>query len=206
MANIIKSGLTLTAITLALAGSAGLAAADTPPAPAPAGSTLEQRIAQRKAERGTTLSENDQKRLISTCRGAQTKIRAIQTSEVAMLDNRSKVYGSIDAKLWIVVGQLKLAGQDTFQLEKQRLTLFDKSNAFQTIATNYKQALDDSLLINCQADPNGFKALVDTARIYNDQLKAQSADSQNHVVNTVKPLLSDFVTTLQPKSPSQETP
>jgi hypothetical protein len=202
----IKSGISLAAIALAVAAGSGLAAADTPPAPAAAGSTLEQRIAQRKAERGTALSTIDQKRVISTCRAAQTKIRAVQTAEVSMLDNRSQVYGAIDAKLWIVTGQLKLAKQDTFQLEKQRLILLDKSNNFQTVATNYKQALDDSLLINCQADPNGFKALVDTARIYNDQLRTQSADSHNFVVNTVKSTLGDFVTKLQPKSPDQGTP
>jgi hypothetical protein len=200
----LKSMGPLAAIVLVLAGS-GLAAADTPPSPAPAGSTLEQRTAQRKTERGTALSNNDQQRLVSTCRSAQTKIRTIQTAEVPMLDNRSQVYGSIDAKLWIVTGQLKLAKQDTFQLEKLRLALLAKSDNFQTAATNYKQALDDSLVINCQADPNGFKALLDTARIYNDQLRTQSADSHDYVVNTIKPALSDFVTKLQPKSPGQET-
>jgi hypothetical protein len=120
-----------------------------------------------------------------------------------MLDKRTQVYGSIDAKLWIVTGQLKLAKQDTFQLEKQRLTLLDKTNNFQTLATNYKQTLDDSLVINCQADPNGFKALVDTARIYHDQLRAQSTDSHDYIVNTIKPGLGDFVIKLQPKSPDQ---
>lgn len=193
----------LAAVALAIAGSVSLAAADSPPAPPPAGSTLDQRIAQRKAERGTNLSSLDQKRIVNTCKGAQTKIRAIETSEVSMLDKRTQVYGSVDAKLWIVTGQLKLAKQDTFQLEKQRLALADKTNNFETVATNYKQALDDSLVINCQADPNGFKALVDTARIYHDQLRAQSADSHDYIVNTIKSTLNDFVSKLQPQSADQ---
>jgi hypothetical protein len=199
----IKFQSALVVIAAVLVGGAGPVAADTPPAPAPAGSTLDQRVAQRKAERGTALSDIDQKRLINTCVGAQTKIRTIETGEVPMLDKRTQVYGSIDAKLWIVTGQLKLAKQDTFQLEKQRLTLLDKTNNFQTLATNYKQTLDDSLVINCQADPNGFKALVDTARIYHDQLRAQSTDSHDYIVNTIKPGLGDFVIKLQPKSPDQ---
>lgn len=203
MAKIIKLRPVLAVLAAVLAGSISMAAADTPPAPAPAGSTLDQRVAQRKAERGTALSANDQQRLVSTCVNAQAKLRSIETDEVPMLDNRTKVYGSIDAKLWIVTGQLKLANQDTFNLEKQRLTLLDKTNNFQSLAANYKQALDDSLVINCQADPNGFKALLDTARIYHDQLRAQSTDSHDYVINTIKPTLTDFVNKLQPKSPDQ---
>src|SRR5437870_4072388 len=89
--------VSLAAIVLTIAGSLSLAVADTPPAPAPAGSTLDQRVAQRKAERGTVLSGTDQKRVVSTCTSAQTKIRAIETGEVSVLDNRTQVYGSIDA-------------------------------------------------------------------------------------------------------------
>lgn len=199
----VKLGILLAAMVLTMAGSTSLAVADTPPAQPPAGSTLEQRIAQRKAERGTNLNANDLNRMVSTCKLAQTKIRTIATSEVPMLDKRSQIYGSIDAKLWIVTGQLKLAKQDTFQLEKLRLTLFDKNSSFQAIATNYKQALDDSLIINCQADPNGFKALLDTARLYDDQMRSQSSSNRDYVVNTIKPALDDFVSKLQPKSPDE---
>ena len=203
MVKINKLRLSLAALTVAMAGSIGMAVADTPPANPPAGSTLDQRIAQRKAERGTALNDTDQKRIVNTCRAAQAKIRSIENDEVTMLANRTQVYSSIDAKLWIVTGQLKLAKQDTFQLEKQRLALADKTNNFQTVAANYKQTLDDSLVINCQADPNGFKALVDTARIYHDQLRTQSSDSHDYIVNTLKATLTDFANKLQPKSADQ---
>jgi hypothetical protein len=195
-------GAVLTAVVLLLNG--GLLAADTPPAPPPGGSTLDQRVAQRKAERGTALSDTDSKRLVGNCLSGQGKLRSIQNNEVSMLEKHTKVYGSVDAKLWIAIGQLKLANQDTFQLQKQHDAFVDKTTGFQTIAGNYKQALDDSLLINCQADPNGFKALVDTVRIYHDQLRAQSADSHDYVVNTVKPSLTTFIANLQPKAATQD--
>jgi hypothetical protein len=197
----LQSGLAILAAVLVT--GVNVAVADTPPAPAPPGSTLTQRVAQRKAERGTALSAQDQQRLVSTCVGTQAKLRSIETDEVPMLDNRNKTYDTIDAKLWIVIGQLKLAQQDTFQLEKQRLTLVDKSNNFEALAANYKQTLDDSLVINCQADPNGFKAMLDTTRIYHDQLRAQAADSHDYIINTIKPMLKTFVDGLQTKSPDQ---
>lgn len=182
----------------------GVAQAETPPAPAAAGSSLEQRIAQRKTERGTMLEQKDLQRIVSTCTRAQTKLRSMQTKEVSVLDKRAKVYAAIDANIWIAVGQLKLAEQDTFDLEKQRVTLADYSTSFSTLAANYKQAIDDALLINCKADPVGFKALVDTARIYNDQLRTQSKQSRDHIINTVKPGLKSFASELESKPASSE--
>jgi len=204
MGKIIKLqlGVTLGALTL-LIGS-GLAAAASPPAVAPPGSTLEQRIIQRKAERAITLSDTDTQRLIRTCPNAQSKLRLIQNGDVAMLKKRTDVYGAIDAKLWIVIGQLKLATKDTFPLEKQRLAFVDKTASFQTLADNYKQSLDDSLLINCKADPVGFKAMVDTVRLYYDQLRTQSGGNQDYVVNTIKPSLKNYSADLQPKTATDE--
>ncbi len=199
-ASTIKTGLALA--SLLIIGGVGTVLADSPPAAAPAGSTIQQRIDQRKAERATVLSDTDKQRLVSTCVTAQGKVRSIENDAVPTLDNRTKVYGQIDAKLWVNIGQLKLANQDTFQLEKQRLGLADKTANFQTLATNYKQTLDDLVLINCQADPVGFKALLDTARLYYAQLHIQSVDSHDYVVNTVKASLAGFVSALQPKSPS----
>lgn len=186
-------------VAFMLVGGLSVTAVAAPPAPAPAGSTLEQRIAQRKAEQGTALSEKDTQRLTGTCTAAQSKLRLQQSDEVTLLENRAAVYGSIDAQLWITIGQLKLASQDTFQLEKQRQTLADKTADFQARTTDYLQALDDSLLINCKADPGGFKALLDTARLYQDQLRAQSADSRNYIINTVKNSLASHTADLRTK-------
>ncbi len=53
-------------------------AAQTPqaPPPAPAGSTHEQRVAQRRNEREINLDERSQQRLINTCVSAQCKFCA----------------------------------------------------------------------------------------------------------------------------------
>lgn len=185
--------------TLALTMGPALVAAETPPGPTPAGGTLEQRVAQRKAERGTALIEKDFKRLLTTCVAAQIKLRVIQKDDVAMFAKRTRVYGAIDSKLWIVTGQLKLANQDTFQLQKQHQDLVGKIGNFQTIATDYRQALDDTVVMNCQADPNGFKALLDTTRIYYTQLHAQSTATQAQILNTIKPTLKTHINDLQAK-------
>src|SRR5215207_8782402 len=138
-----KAGAVFTA--LLLVGGIGIARAASPPVPTPAGSTIEQRIVQRKAETAAVLSEVDNRRLIDTCAASQAKIRLIQNDAVSTLDKHTKAYNKVDARLWVTIGQLKLAGQDTFQLEKLRLVLVDKSANFLTLSANYQQVLDDSL-------------------------------------------------------------
>lgn len=189
---------------LVVAGAIGISTAATPPAVAPPGSTLDQRVAQRKAEQAITLAKPDSDRIVNSCVAAQAKLRAIQTAEVPILDNRTTVYGKIDAKLWIAVGQLKLAGKDSFPLERQHQAYVDKTANFQLLATNYKQAIDDAIVMNCKADPVGFKSMVETIRAYYGLLQAQSKDSRDYMVNTVKTSLNGYIADLQPKSsPSQ---
>ncbi len=199
MNKLVKTKLCVVITGLILAGGFTTASAVAPPAVAPPGSTLAQRLDQRKAERGIVLNEVDLERLTQTCVSVQSKLRLIQRDTVSMLENHSRVYKKIDARLWVTIGQLKLADQDTFQLEKQRIALTDKVASFQSLAMNYQQVLDDILVINCQADPTGFQALLDTARIYHTQLRTQSADIHDYLINSIKATLASHVSDLQTK-------
>jgi hypothetical protein len=167
------------------------------PADPPAGGTLAQRVEQRKKERAIKLDDKDQKRLASQCVKTQSKLRAIQQRAAQVTDNRSKTYQHIDAELWIVTGQLKLAEKDTFKLEKKRSQLAERTAAFQSIGSKYRQALDDSVVINCQADAVGFKALLDTTRIYYKQWSNQAATIRTFIINDIKNTLTDHVKDLQ---------
>lgn len=170
-----------------------------PPA-APAGSSLEQRVAQRKAEKPVTLEQRDQQRIISQCTNAQSKLRALKQQSTTVIDNRVKIYRQVDAKLWITIGKLKLAGKDTFELEKQRNALAQSVATFQSTAQQYQQVLDDAALINCKSDPAGFKSLLETARDYRKALRSQITQIREAVVNQIKPILNNFSTELQGKA------
>jgi len=178
----------------------GIVSAQAQPAAPAAGSTAAQRLDQRKKERNIQLSDQDQRRLQQTCTNAIGKIRALQSTTNTMFDTRTKVYQQIDGKLWIAIGQLKLAGQDTFELEKRRAILADKISTFQTNAQNYRQTLDDIVVLNCAADVVGFRALLDTARLYHTQLETQAKDIRTYLVDNIKTKLSEHATDLQPKS------
>ncbi len=174
--------------------------AQTPPAQPKAGGTFEERLTQRKQERQVQLTDKDRKRLISQCKASQGTLRKLQRQALATSTGRTLTYRIIDAKLWIITGQLKLAEKDTFQLEKARSDLQTKIDAFAAAAAHYQQTLDDSIVINCQADAPGFKALIDTTRLYYNDMRAHSATIRSHILNEIKPVLSGYSAQLQPKA------
>ena len=177
-------------------------AANTVPALASPGSSFDQRLVQRKQERAVTLAPLDQTRLTDTCFGAQGKLSALEVNYVPTLANRIKVYQQIDAKILVTIGQLKLAGKDTFALEKDRLALVDKISAFQVSGANFTQSLDDTEIINCKADIVGFKALLETAQLYYASIQSQAVSIHDLIVNVVKPELASHTSDLQPKTPN----
>ncbi len=174
------------------------------PADSPPGSTLQQRIDIRKSERKVKLSAKDLARLGGRCTNIQSSIREVQNKLGPIIEDRGTVYGKIDAKLWIVIGQLKLAGKDTFALEKERAAFAEKVASINNITNQYKQTLDDIVVANCAADLDGFMSLIETARIYHDEIRKQSDEIKTFVVDSIKTTLTEFTNDLQPKAATEE--
>ena len=179
--------------------SSSVSAAIVPSTP-PAGSTFDQRLVLRKQEQKIVIDPKVQERLIQKCRGVQPVITKTVQDMEPIINKRNSTYLNIDAKFWVMIGQLKLANKDTFKFEQQHSEYAKKIAAFQTTGTNFKQVLDDLVVVNCQADIVGFKALLETARSYYTQLYNQTADNNNYVINTIKPTVDDFVSQLTPKT------
>jgi hypothetical protein len=177
---------------------------DAMPPDTAAGSTLQQRIDQRKAEQKVKLDAKQLARYAQRCASTQNITRTLQDQLNPIVINRAKVYQQIDGKIWIAIGQLKLAEKDTFNLEKQRATLAAKVAEYDKTMANYKQTLDDITVMNCKADVEGFVALVATARQYHEEIRKQVNDIKAYTVDTIKISLSDFSTALQPKAATEQ--
>ncbi len=76
----------------------------------------------------------------------------------------------------------------------------EKTAGAKATAANYQQTLDDMVVINCKADIIGFKALLETSRIYLVQLREQSNNIRTHIVDDIKPILKAQAADLQPKT------
>ncbi len=180
-----------------------IASAFTQPASPAPGSTVVQRLEQRKKERAITLDEATQKRLGNQCLSTQSKIRISQQTLTQLFADRAKTNRQVDGKLWVSIGQLKLAEKDTFDLEQKRAKLAEKSATVENTASNFQQTLDDIVVLNCKADVVGFKALLDTSRLYLSQVRDQSADTRNYILNDIKPALATHAKELQPNAPTK---
>ncbi|CAN5714871.1 hypothetical protein BH23PAT2_BH23PAT2_04150 [soil metagenome] len=175
-----------------------IADAQTDPVPSAPGSTAQQRLEQRKAERSVQFEEREQQRLEQRCTGAQSRLRSGQQPLSDAFENRTKTYEKIDGRLWTIIGQLKLADKDTFPLEQTRSRFVDLTDSFKATATQYTQTYDDLLVINCAADPVGFKALLETARIYDGRIRQQSLEIRTQLIDDTKQTLSALGDDLRP--------
>lgn len=189
-------------VTATLSTQLAFVHAASEPASPPAGSTLEARVEQRKTEQQVELDTKTTKRIQEQCKVAQPKISQVVDKTDTLITNRVATYQRIDGTLLVAIGKLKLAEKDTFTLEQNRNEFLNKVGVFKTNMIEYRQALDDMVVMNCQADVVGFKAMLETARAYNQRLKEQSEDISLFLVDTVKPVIDDFATQLEPKSES----
>ena len=191
---------TIFACLFALSASAG---AQTPPGDSVPGSSLEQRVVQRKQERAITLDEKTAKRMQDRCVNTQNKLRSIRDTYTSSSNNRDNIYKDVDAKLWVVIGSLKLIDKDTFKLEQQRLELTKHIKEFDNASTQLRQTLDDITAMNCKADVVGFKALVDTARLYNAQVRSSFIIIKSHIIDHIKPTLGEYANELKIKASTE---
>lgn len=169
----------------------------------PAGSSIQQRVNQRKQERKIALDENNKKRLESVCVNSQTKIRILRDEYVKVSDKRSEVYRKVDARLWVVIGSLKYVNKDTFKLEQQRSELLKQVKAYENSVSQFRQTLEDAAAINCKADAEGFKALIETAKLYNTQIRTQANGIRQYVTDQIKPTITAQANALKPKTSTE---
>lgn len=167
-----------------------------PSSPAP-GSTLEQRVTQRKQEQQVVLDETQTKRVQKQCKAAQVRLGSVIKDITKLSDNRSTTYRNVDGATLVAIGKLKIATKDTFALQQNRDELAKQVAQFEATTAQYKQAIEDASLMNCEADPVGFMAMMATARSYNSMLSAQSKNISAVVADKIKPQLESFSKELQ---------
>lgn len=195
-----KICLIVLVFVFAVSSLGNYASAASNPANTAPGSTLDQRVAQRKKERQIKLDDINKTRLQAQCVYAQGALRTLTDSYSKASDNRDKVYRGIDAKLWIIIGSLKLINKDTFKLEQQRQDYLKRVLAFENQSTQFQQTINDMLAMNCKADPNGFKALLETARLYNAQIRSSFISIRSYLIDQVQQTISQQADDLKLKT------
>ena len=167
------------------------------PSPTAPGSTLEQRVAQRKQEQQVILDETQTKRVQKQCKAAQVRLNNVIKDITKLSDNRSNTYRNVDGATLVAIGKLKIATKDTFALQQNRDEFAKQVAQFESTIAQYKQAIEDASLMNCEADPAGFMSMIATAKTYNSILSTQSKTINATVADKIKPQLETFSKELQ---------
>jgi hypothetical protein len=178
--------------------------ADTTPADPAAGSTIDQRIEQRKRERNLAYDEKETNRLTSRCVQGQNNLRRLVDPKTRMLERRDQAYANVSAKTWIAVGSIRLAKIDTFNLERLRLKFDEELVEYRKLSNNYKLALEDSIQMNCGSDIIGFMSVLETLRIYDQQLANLARKMRQTASVQLREELNAANRELQPRSVEED--
>ncbi len=147
---------------------------------------LRARLQERKDELKLRLSNAQKTRLQARCKNAQGKLSAVEGRIQGIETSRNEVYGNLVGHLTELSSKLKAKGIDTSQLDMQIVQLEERIAAFKTEFAEYKQAVADLAEMDCEADPEAFKAALEDARSHRKTLHETGQNIRKYVTETIK--------------------
>ncbi|MBI1857216.1 hypothetical protein HY003_00230 [Candidatus Saccharibacteria bacterium] len=150
---------------------------------------LADRIKERKAELKIKLTTLEQSRLKSKCKNGQVSVNNLSGRIQGLQTSRNNIYDNLTNQLTKLVTKLKDHNVDTTTLDPQITTLKGMITTFKTDMAAYKETVADLGTMDCAADPTGFKASLETARVSRAKLAKDAADIKTYINGTIKPTL-----------------
>lgn len=157
------------------------------------------RVAKRKADFKTKLTNTQQKRVQTRCKNAQTLLNVNIGKAIKIQTNRDKIHTNLLEKLTKLEAKLESSDVDTTKLKTQIADLKTKINTFKTDTATYIQAAQDAAAVDCQADPVGFKASLEASRAAIKTLQADAVAIRTTFAQEIKPRLAAAKTALETK-------
>jgi hypothetical protein len=168
----------------------------TPPDPQ-ATTTIEQRIAQRKAAAKPQQTAARAAQIASKCSLAQTAVGQLRTKDTKARVARNQAYTTLATRLNNIVINLGNQGFNASELFAKQKQLNDAINKYLATAMDYKTAVDDLVNMDCKSDPAGFEATLSLVRSHRAQLASDGAAIKAQLkplidtLNTVKHSLNN---------------
>lgn len=146
------------------------------PADPQTSTTIEQRIAQRKAAARIQQNAARADQIVAKCTLAQNAIGQIRTKDTKVRVTRNQAYTSLANRLNTVVINLGNQGVNASELFAKQKQFNDAINKYLATAMEYKTAVDDLVNMDCKADPAGFESTLSHVRNLRTQLAAEAAE------------------------------
>lgn len=150
---------------------------------------LAERIAKRKTDLKTKLTNAEKLRIQSKCKASQGSISSVKGRINGIETSRTQVYKNLVSRLTDLSAKLKNKGIDTAGFDAQIAKLQTLINTFNTDLAIYKLAVSDLVDVDCATDPEGFKASLEAARSSQAVVSKDAAAVRTEVNDVIKPLL-----------------
>lgn len=160
--------------------------------PAESDTVFIKRQEERKKQQKVALSTAEKTKIKARCQAAQTKLNPDQGRVKGVMSNREENYGKLVNKLNELNTKLKAANVNTTQLEANIATLQTKIMTFKNDMAVYHLALQDLVKLQCQQDPDAFKAALLVVRTNVEKVKTDTHDIKEYVNGTIKPQLKEL--------------
>jgi len=168
------------------------------------GLTLQQRLDKYKAAVKTRLTAVQKTRVQARCKASQGNVSTLKGRITLLKQKRHESYDHLMTHLHELNTKLKEHELNTVEYEKQLAELQTKVDTFQTDLAKYEEAATDLAAMNCMADPDGFKASLETARTLRAAVVQDGKAIHDYLSSTIKPTIQAFRSQLHAASSERE--
>jgi cell division protein FtsB len=153
------------------------------------GLTLQQRLNKYKDQAKTRLNAVEKTRIQTKCKASQGVVSRVKGRITGLETSHARVYDNLVSRLTSLSTKLKAKDIDTTTLDAQITELKAKIDTFETDLAKYKEAVSDLAEMDCTADPDAFKASLETARTLRAQVAKDAQAIRAYLSDTIKPTL-----------------
>ncbi|MBW3568535.1 hypothetical protein KY385_00180 [Candidatus Parcubacteria bacterium] len=124
----------------------------------------EKRVSERISRFNVKLSDQQKSSYKASCKGAQTKVSAHLENAKRFSQKHDKKFFEIIEKTNKLAERLKAKGQDVEAVQAAVNNAVETNEKLKAAYGDYILALSDTSQMDCQLDPEGFRASIDGAK------------------------------------------
>lgn len=151
-----------------------------------------ERVQNYKERLAEKLTFAEERKIKGSCKGAQTVVLRLSENAGQVKQIRENAYGSISEKLERLVGKLDAAGVDSSTLSDALASMEAEVDIFLATMTDYETILIDLGEMDCETDPEAFKAALSAAKQQRVTLVSSSQGLRNYFNESIKPILQQI--------------
>jgi len=152
----------------------------------------EERLARYKEKLEERLSAAEERKIRNSCKAAQVITGKLAQNADTVRAVRERAYTQVNEKLTNLVEKLQAASVDTTELEAAIESMAEITEEFFAAMEEYQTAIDDLSAMDCEENPEEFKAALEEAKRLRVTVISSSQSLRKYANETLKPILQSI--------------